>query len=503
MAEWKVEGPELKKLVKLTKKKPLGFAYAPGKKAEDRLVALDRRKTGPFLGKNLKKESNGPKVAFGTASLNGKLWTLTCEKVVPTMAKSLKAYLKTQNIKVNIEVLDADGVAVESDIEDLPDDPELMEDDPSDDADEALLDQQDLEVDDEDEQDDDTRKKELTQRIKATQHDVMGADGPAGETLKKVLAAAASLLKSGDLDKAEETVGKLEMALAKIGAAAPKKEEDDQQEATTGPDAVILAGRAQALKGSIEAVAEPARTKLLTALGTAAKLIKGGQLGQAETALDTIEAALEKLGSGSAPAEESPELAAARERLAQIEETAKAMENKDVGAKIIAASAKVAEAISGGDAAKASQMMDTLEKAMGDAGGGAPAANVAAFSKSHDAWVQTRSSMRSEMATLIAAIDKATADAEGFEEVASRSDTLFAYLDSFDGQLEETLKQIMAAAGEEQNALKATAQSIVARYRNELDNEFFKAVDQNGFVSTNIRGSALASLDTVSQALAA
>ncbi|MEX0339953.1 MAG: hypothetical protein AB3N11_13045 [Arenibacterium sp.] len=99
--------------------------------------------------------------------------------------------------------------------------------------------------------------------------------------------------------------------------------------------------------------------------------------------------------------------------------------------------------------------------------------------------------------------NKFTADAEGFEDVASRSDKLFSYLDSFDGQLEDTLQQIIGASGEAQDALKATAQNIVSRYRSELDSDFFKAVDQNGFVPTNIRGAALASLDTVSQALAA
>ena len=56
MAEFQVEGPELKKLVKLSKKQPLAFAYAPGKKPDERLVAIDRRKTASFLGKNLKQE---------------------------------------------------------------------------------------------------------------------------------------------------------------------------------------------------------------------------------------------------------------------------------------------------------------------------------------------------------------------------------------------------------------------------------------------------------------
>lgn len=501
MAEWKVEGPELKKLVKLTKKKPLAFAYAPGKKADERLVAIDRRKTGAFLGKNLKKESTGPKVAFGTASLNGKLWSLTCEQVVPTMAKTLKAYLKTQNIKVNIEILDIDGNSVESDIEDLPDDPDLMEDDPSDDATDALEDQP--AVDDE-EQDEESRKKEIAARIKATHHDVMGTDGPTGETLKKVMAAAISLLKSGDLDKAEETVGKLEAALAKIGAAAPKKEDDDKTETSSGPDAVSLAGRAQALKARIDEVAEPARAKLLTALGAAAQAIKGGQLDQASAALDKITAALEKLAGAAAPAaNENPEVAAARERLAGIEATAKALDNKEVGAKVIAAAAKASDAINVEDFARASQIMDTLEKAMADAGGAAQASGNAALGQSHDTWVKARADMRTEIATLKAEIDKVTGETEGFEDVSSRSDKLFSYLDSFDGQLEDTLKQLMSASPDEQGALKATAQSIVSRYRSELDNDFFKAVDQNGFVPTNIRGAALASLDTVSTALAA
>ena len=39
--------------------------------------------------------------------------------------------------------------------------------------------------------------------------------------------------------------------------------------------------------------------------------------------------------------------------------------------------------------------------------------------------------------------------------------------------------------------------------RDTLDSDFFKAVDDNGFVATNIRNSALQSLSQVSAALAA
>ena len=50
--------------------------------------------------------------------------------------------------------------------------------------------------------------------------------------------------------------------------------------------------------------------------------------------------------------------------------------------------------------------------------------------------------------------------------------------------------------------LMQEARQIMADYRKVLDTDFFKAVDQNGFANTNIRGAALASLQEVSTALA-
>ena len=81
---------------------------------------------------------------------------------------------------------------------------------------------------------------------------------------------------------------------------------------------------------------------------------------------------------------------------------------------------------------------------------------------------------------------------------------LFDYLDGIDTDLEDTLEKLVEAPdGPEREALKSQARDIIATYRGVLDSPFFHDVDENGFVQTNIRGSALQSLDEVSTALAA
>lgn len=607
MAEVKVEGPELKKLVKLSKKKPLAFAFSPGKKPDEHIMAIDRRKSGSFLGKAAKKESTGMKVAYGTCALDGKVLKMTCEQVVPTMAKTVKKYLKTQNIKVNIEILDIEGNSLESDIEDLPDDPSMMDDDdlvadgenteePQAEA-AAAEEPQDTQAQTGEENaqaedggndlDEAERRKKLAERLKGTQHDVMGTDGPAGETLKKVMAAAVSMLKSGDLDKAEETIVKLEGALAKIGAAAPAPE-TPQETQSNGPDAVGLAGRAQALKQQIEAVAEPAKTKLMTALGAAAKAIKGGQLPQAEGALNKIEAALEKVTAAPATPETSPEAEAAEKRLADLQSATGDVVDEATQTKLLAALGKAANEIKAASFDAAGKMMDTIEnaiknatpqatdadplaakwadesarvkaaiqKAIDDGKGDlsamnrafdyavqlaadgndyqgalntlermqklfdaaatmtgtaaateaadAAADNVVGYTASRHEWIKTRESLTKQMTDLQREINKVTADVEGLEDVPAKSGILFDYLKPLDNELEKILEALVETPdGAERETLKKNARDSIAKYQAALDTDFFKNVDQNGFVGTSIRESAIKSLQNVSTALAA
>ncbi len=99
MADQKVEGEELKKLIKLGKKKTLSFAFCPGKK-NDHTMLIDRRKKPEVIAKIAKKEGEGSKVAFGTFEVKAKTMELTCEKVVPALAKVLKKYLKSQKVQI-------------------------------------------------------------------------------------------------------------------------------------------------------------------------------------------------------------------------------------------------------------------------------------------------------------------------------------------------------------------------------------------------------------------
>ena len=79
---------------------------------------------------------------------------------------------------------------------------------------------------------------------------------------------------------------------------------------------------------------------------------------------------------------------------------------------------------------------------------------------------------------------------------------LFGYLDDIDTDLETTLEQLVEAPdGKSRQDLKTAARGIIDTYKGVLDTDFFRAVDNNGFVTTDIRASALASLDKVSAAL--
>ncbi|WP_109465075.1 hypothetical protein [Albibacillus kandeliae] len=541
MGDVNLKGPELKKLVKLTKKKPLAFAYSPGKKPEESVFAIDKRKTPGMLGKLAKKESTGMKVAYGMCSVEKKLMTLTCESVVPTMAKSLKKLLKKDKVNLNIVIIGPDGKELESDIEDLPDDPEFDDDTigfDEDDAEDAQDDAQEGETG-ESEEDEDGKEdlvalqKALATRLKAVQPTIFATQGTIGEKLRALLAAAVGQLKSGDLQAAEKSVATLEAAVAKLGNVAkeapeapqaPTQETSSNDEAKDKPapgnqqDARALAARAASVKQAIDGLQDPIKSKLLAALGQAAKMIKEGQLETAAIALDRIEDATQKAmsqtGDQTATSPEQKKWEAAESKLQPLVDKAMADKRGDLDAinrafnyakelaadgaydRALAAAGKVAELL------KAAATM-TGTAAAQEADASIPA-NLVPYVQSRLAWIKTRAALRSELAGLKSAIDSMTADVEGLEDVSSKTSSLFNYLNDIDSNLEDTLEQLVEAPeGDARDKLKAKARQIVDSYRGVLDGEFFKDVDNNGFVQTNIRGAALASLGEVSDALAA
>jgi hypothetical protein len=120
------------------------------------------------------------------------------------------------------------------------------------------------------------------------------------------------------------------------------------------------------------------------------------------------------------------------------------------------------------------------------------------------AWMETRMGMRREIENLKAAIDAATKGIKGMEDVPAKSKVLFDHIGDINTDLEQTLQKIADATDDDtRETLKKDALQIVDTYEGVLNNQFFKAVDDNGFVQTNIRESAMNSLKKVSSALAA
>ncbi|MEO9778829.1 MAG: hypothetical protein ABJH07_26490 [Sedimentitalea sp.] len=526
MADLKLEGAQLKKMVKLGKQQALTFAFCPGSK-NDHTLLIDRRKGPEVLGKLARKEGTGKKVAFGTFEVKGNVMEMTCGRTVPQMAKTIKKYLKTQKTMVNVVILDAEGNTLESDVEDLPTDP-TMEDTEAEAvvAEEQAGDTTDDQIEDSAPEEDAPAEAEeapavdaaaLAARLKALQPAIAAAGGDAADKLKKVMAGAVSQIKSSAFDQADKTVTALEGAVEKLGqTVAPDTTPETAEEPPAAqPDFQALAARAKTLQQTIADIAEPAKGKLMTALSNAAQNIKERNHDVADSLLGKIENAVNKtLAATTETPAANGDAKKWETALARLQPAVdKVMTNKrgDLAAinrsfdfakdqaadgnyeSALKAAAKTAELL------KQAATMETTAAAQ-EAADITPEGLV----KLRVAWLETRMSMQKEIEGLKSAIDDATSGIEGMEEVSSKSKVLFDYVADIDTNLEQTLQQMVDAKdAESRDALKNDALQIVDTYKGVLDSEFFKAVDDNGFVKTNIRDSALNSLQQVSAALAA
>ena len=111
MAELRIEGDELKKLVKLGKTRPMPFAFCPGGSDDENVLVIHRKKTPEMLGKAARKEGDGSKVAFGTFEVEAKLMTLTCLREIPDLAKKLKKHMKAQRLLMKVRILNVADLA--------------------------------------------------------------------------------------------------------------------------------------------------------------------------------------------------------------------------------------------------------------------------------------------------------------------------------------------------------------------------------------------------------
>lgn len=526
MDDLQLEGSKLKSLVKLGKNKALSFAFCMGNK-DDHTFLIHKKFEPKKLGQKAREISGNQKSAFGTFELKGQVMELTCVRVVPKMAKSLKKYLKNQKIGVNVVILDENGNTLESDVEDLPNDPTM--DDGQGEAAQAVDAQDDGQQDGADaaeqtnQPSSDPSAAELAARLKALQPAIAAAGADTAAKLTKVMTAAVSQIKSGILQKADTTISALETAVAKLGdqAAQPAEGASDPEEPAAAPggaepDIRALAARANALKEVISGIADEAGEKLTRALGGAVTKIKARELQAADALLTKIEAAANSVmagpGQDQGPPPEAAKWEAAQNRLQPAVDKAMSDKRGDLDA-INRAFGLAKERADAGDyqaALKAAAATAELLKQAATATGTAAASeaadaapdNVADYVKSRLAWIQTRSDLRTKIGELKTAIDTATAGIDGLEDVPAKSGALFDYLEGFDTELETTLEKLVETPdGDDREQLKSEARRAIASYRDVLDTDFFKAVDDNGFNKTDIRAGALASLQNVSAAL--
>ncbi len=493
MAGAGIEGEELKKLVKMGKKQPLSFAFCPGTK-NDHIILIDRRKKPEAIARVAKKEGAGNKVAFGTFVVNSSTMELTCERVVPAMAKTLKKYLKSQKVIVDVLILDMDGHVLDRDEENEPDGPVLREAEETPQAESEPSDPTPTAAD-------------LAQRLKAINPVISKAPEASAKALKKAVALSVSQIKSGDLEAASKTVAALDAAAEKLRLAEralPAEPEAKAKPAAEDPRA--LAVRAKALRDIIGDIADPAGAKLTKALGDTIARIKSGDLASADALLTRIEAAASKSAqTGGTPSPESAKWVSAESRLQPVIDRLAQEGRGDLDAinrffnlaKEQAAAGNFDKAL-----AAVSHVAGLVKQAAAETTTAATRDNMVAYTKTRLDWISTRSGLRRELEGLKSAIDKTTAGIEGLEDVPTKSGGLLANLDGIDSSLENTLEQLANTPdGDQREGLKTSARRIVDDYRAVLDTDFFKAVDDNGFLKTSIRANALGSLQAVSAAL--
>lgn len=498
-----VAGDELKKLLKLGKKRPMPFAFCPSGGDDDNILIIHRKRKPEMLGKIARKEGEGTKIAFGTFTVKGKELTATCERQLAGLAKRLKRHLKAEKMPLNIVILDASGEVLESDIEELPDDDLL---DGADDLDENEDDDadQDAGADEDEENDELLNAKDLAGRLKAIKPDVDALQGDFGVKLAKLMGASAGAIKSGNLDVADKSIAAIEAALERMqGATAP--------DAPAAPDEAMLAlvqriNKAKSAAGDLQ---DDAQKKISDFLGKAVALVKKGDAAQATKIMDAVDQALSKAGGGAQDpkaaewAKVEAKLAAEVQRslgagvgdMAQLttvwEKAQKSAADGDFAA-ALAAAPNVVQLIKDAKAQPQPQSYDDLPM------------DVVPFTKSREIWVETTKTMRSELDKLIGAMDKALNGLEGFEDIASNTGDLHKHLAGFDGPLEKALRSIeKSQPGAERESLIKEARGIVGGIEQKLESEFFKNVDaNNGFASVQVKSTAIKALSKVNAALA-
>lgn len=118
MADDTPTAEDIRKQILLTRKRPLAFALALGKKPEGTVLFIHRSKSADVLLKFARKAGETQKLAFGEISTDGSKTTFKCEKDPKgPMAKHLKQYFRSIKLKQSVIFLGPDGAVLDAESE--------------------------------------------------------------------------------------------------------------------------------------------------------------------------------------------------------------------------------------------------------------------------------------------------------------------------------------------------------------------------------------------------
>ncbi len=337
MSDYVVHGDELKKIVRLGRRRPMPFAFCPSVGEDESLFATHRKKPPELIARVTRKESGQTKVAYGTFVILGKLMVLTCIKELPAIAKKLKKHMRAERLPLNIRVMDMSGREIEVDIDTLDDGEDPFGDD------------------DDDDEDDDTvdgfvrwnaagagqtsRRDRLGERIEGLKPAILAAGGDRGDRLRDLLSAVIEAKEGGRRDRAESLITRLEKEVSALmgsssrpqvampgapprtgkkpevakdtSSDADEEEDDDDDEeatpkaketsnakpaggATSDASLVRMARRVAALRRRVAAMDGDAGERLMSALALVAQALRNGDAETADDALSKIEPAVKR-----------------------------------------------------------------------------------------------------------------------------------------------------------------------------------------------------------------
>jgi hypothetical protein len=209
MAENWFEIDKIKLAMKKASGMPIPFAFGVGGKPAEGKLAMHPKREPAFLARQLKKDGFKPsRIIVGTAQTEGKVLIVTCEKEVPKAKKSIKFFLRDNQLRQKqVQLMGPNGEFDAEDDEDetSPDeavavdvvDEEIAQDSPEDVADPRLADMR-------------ATVEEMSTEIGAMTDAAMR--GKLAGALKSVLA----LINRGDADTAAPAVAKIQTILAQV-----------------------------------------------------------------------------------------------------------------------------------------------------------------------------------------------------------------------------------------------------------------------------------------------